>query len=83
MKAINYFDDAGCLVFNMYLFDDPFKSTMSLRFSIDRTLISTENTERYIRCIEERIVDDSMRQYFVKRLFECIKNECKLSAATV
>ncbi len=79
MKALNYFDDAGNLIFYMYLVDDPREYVMTLNFSIDRALISTKNTERYIRCIEERRVDDDMRQHFVKELFKAIKKECKLN----
>lgn len=78
MKAINYFDESGNLVFYMYLVDDPRECTMTLNFSIDRSLISTNNTERYIRCIEERLVKDDLRQYFVEKLFNSINKECPM-----
>jgi len=79
MKAINYTGDTGDVVFYMYLVDDPRECVMTLNFSIDRARINTKNTERYIRCIEERRVDDDMRQHFVKELFKAIKKECKLN----
>ncbi len=80
MKAINYFDDAGNLVFYMYLVDDARDCTMTLKFSIDSNKIITKNTERYIRCIEERRVKDDLRQHFIAKLFECIRKECNLTA---
>ena len=76
MKAINFKDNAGNVLFYMYLVDDPSKCTMTLNFSIDRRLISTVNTERIISCIEERLVPDDLRQEFVDDLFKRIKKEC-------
>ncbi|MBL0342900.1 MAG: hypothetical protein IPP71_19715 [Bacteroidetes bacterium] len=80
MKAINYFDDAGNLVFYMYLIDDTRDCTMTLKFSIDSKMIITKNTERYIRCIEERKVQADLREHFIEKLFECIRKECNLTA---
>ena len=80
MKAINYFDDAGNFVFYMYLVDDARDCTMTLKFSIDSKMIITKNTERYIRCIEERKVQADLREHFIEKLFECIRKECNLTA---
>lgn len=80
MKAINYYDDSGNLVFYMYLVDDARDCTMTLKFSIDSEKIITKNTERYIRCIEERLVKDDLRQHFIDKLFESIRKECNLIA---
>ena len=80
MKAINYYDDDRNLVFFMYLVDDARDCTMTLKFSIDSEKIITKNTERYINCIEERLVSDDLRQHFVDKLFECIRKECHLTA---
>ncbi len=80
MKAINYYDDDRNLVFFMYLVDDARDCTMTLKFSIDSKMIITKNTERYIRCIEERSVLPDLREHFIEKLFECIRKECKLTA---
>lgn len=80
MKAINYYDDAGNLVFYIYLLDDARDCTMTLKFSIDSKQIITKNTERYIRCIEERKVQADLREHFIEKLFECIRKECNLPA---
>lgn len=76
MKAINFNDSDGNLVFYMYLVDDPRKRSMTLNFSIDRELISTVNTERIIYCIEERLVSEDFRQSYVNELFKLINDEC-------
>jgi hypothetical protein len=79
MKALNYYDEAGNLVFYMFLVDDPLECTMKFHCSIERSLISTKNSERYIACLEERVVQEPIRQHFVDKLIECIRKECNLT----
>lgn len=65
--------DQGDALFYIYLIDNPEECVMSLHCSIERQIISNKDTERMIRCIEERVVKEPFRTEFIHRLFSYIK----------
>jgi hypothetical protein len=60
-------------LFYMDVHDYPELNSIWLQFSMGRMSISNTDTERLMRCIEERLVPDELRNEFIKYLFEAIK----------
>lgn len=65
-------NESGDVLYNIEIFDDPLKITMTFHCSIGRELISNCETERIISCLEERMVKDSLRRHFEVMLFNYI-----------
>lgn len=70
---IFYKNPAGRDLFFIDIYDIPDMESMWVRFSMGREAVLTIDTERIIRCIEERLVNDKLRSFFVSELFKHIQ----------
>ena len=59
-------------VFYLRLVDDPSQDCMQLTCSMDLEKLDNQDVMTYTGCIQERVVDETMRYHILSKLFDAI-----------